>query len=283
MNIPFHSTHAGVEVPQLIYGTAWKKERTASLVEQALNAGFRGVDTACQPKHYNEPGVGEGLASAFSRGLKREEVFVQTKFTSLGGQDPERIPYDAEATLTDQVFQSFECSLTNLRVSWLDSLVLHSPPRRHRDLMAVWRAFESLHDQGLVRQLGVSNCYDEAVFTRLFEQATVKPAVLQNRFYRKSGYDRGLRDLCRRDQVVYQSFWTLTANPHLLASQPIKLAAERYTRSPEQVLFRALTQCGVAPLTGTTSAQHMAQDLDIFSFALEDKELAQITTLFEST
>ena len=206
MPTPHHTTHAGVEVPQLIYGTAWKKERTASLVEQALNAGFRGVDTACQPKHYNEPGVGEGLASALSGGLERQDIFVQTKFTSLGGQDPARIPYDAEAPLTDQVFQSFERSLANLRTIWLDSLVLHSPPRRHRDLMLVWRAFESLHGQGLVRQLGVSNCYDEAVFARLFAEAKVKPAVLQNRFYKRSGYDRGLREICRRDQVVYQSF-----------------------------------------------------------------------------
>ena len=70
--------------PYLIYGTAWKKEKTASLVTQAIHAGFRFIDTACQPKHYNENGVGLGIQTAInSLGLSREDIFIQTKFTSL--------------------------------------------------------------------------------------------------------------------------------------------------------------------------------------------------------
>ena len=70
--------------PYLLYGTAWKKDDTASLVSQALHAGFRFIDTACQPKHYNEAGVGLGIKTAIdSMGLSREDIFVQTKFTSL--------------------------------------------------------------------------------------------------------------------------------------------------------------------------------------------------------
>ena len=86
----------GVAMPRLIYGTAWKKERTAALVELALRQGFRGVDTACQPKHYNEEGVGGGLAAAFGAGLARSEIYVQTKFTPFAGQDPNDVPYDLE-------------------------------------------------------------------------------------------------------------------------------------------------------------------------------------------
>ena len=97
----------GVAMPRLIYGTAWKKERTAALVELALRQGFRGVDTACQPKHYNEEGVGEGLAAAFSAGLARSEIYVQTKFTPFAGQDPNDVPYDPKASLSRQVLQSF--------------------------------------------------------------------------------------------------------------------------------------------------------------------------------
>ena len=70
--------------PYLIYGTAWKKDKTASLVTQAIHAGFRFIDTACQPKHYNENGVGLGIQTAInSLGLSREDIFIQTKFTSL--------------------------------------------------------------------------------------------------------------------------------------------------------------------------------------------------------
>jgi diketogulonate reductase-like aldo/keto reductase len=123
---------AGIKMPKLIYGTAWKKERTAALVEQAVAAGFRGIDTACQPKHYHEAGVGEGIADCISRGLvTRPELYLQTKFTSLDGQDPQRIPYDPKVSLSDQVSQSFQVSLANLQTTYLDCLVLHSPMTVH--------------------------------------------------------------------------------------------------------------------------------------------------------
>jgi len=68
----------GTRIPRILYGTAWKKERTAALVERALLAGFRGIDTACQPKHYDEPGVGKGVAAAVHSGLRREQLYLQT-------------------------------------------------------------------------------------------------------------------------------------------------------------------------------------------------------------
>jgi predicted aldo/keto reductase-like oxidoreductase len=72
-----------VKMPGIIYGTAWKKDKTAELVEQAIRQGFRGIDTACQPKHYHEAGVGEGIAACISSGIiKREKIYLQTKFTS---------------------------------------------------------------------------------------------------------------------------------------------------------------------------------------------------------
>src|SRR3954470_9934204 len=84
----------GVRVPGLLYGTAWKEETTESLVFGALTAGFRGLDTANQRKHYDEAGVGRGLARALHGGIRRDELFIQTKFTHLAGQD-HRLPYDA--------------------------------------------------------------------------------------------------------------------------------------------------------------------------------------------
>lgn len=243
-------------------------------------AGFRGVDTACQPKHYNEPGVGEGLAAALNAGVRRDTLYVQTKFTPLRGQDPARLPYDPRAALPEQVAQSVNRSQANLPVGHLDALVLHSPLPTFADTMLVWRALEAAVDAGQIRQLGISNCYDAALFERLFEESRIKPAVLQNRFYADTGYDVRLRAFCADQGVAYQSFWTLTANPHLLESAPIQAACASHSKTAAQVLYRALTQLGVVPLIGTTSRQHMDEDLGIFSFTLAPAELAAIDALF---
>ena len=268
-----------MRMPGILYGTAWKKAQTESLVRQALAQGFRGIDTACQPKHYHEPGVGDAVAAAIAAGLKREELFLQTKFTSVGGQDPARIPYDPNASLAEQVAESFATSLRNLKTSYVDSLVLHSPMPQFEQTLEVWRAMEALVDDGRVREIGISNCYSLEVFENLHATSRIKPTVLQNRFYAETDYDSDLRHFCRRHDVIYQSFWTLTANPQLLADETFRLLSLKYQRTPAQLLFRYLTQNGVVPLTGTRSEAHMREDLDVFAFQLTETELKAITAL----
>lgn len=269
----------GVRMPKIIYGTAWKKEQTQALVEQALTLGFRGLDTACQPKHYDEAAVGSALAACLQNGLTRQDIYLQSKFTPFNGHDPRRVPYDPKARLAVQVAQSFATSLANLRTHYLDGLILHSPLKDERQLMEVWGAMEGLHADGVARQLGISNCYSLELLETLHKKAKVKPAVVQNRFYADTGYDREIRDFCRRHRMVYQSFWTLTANPQLLEHPEIGHLAEKYQRTPEQVLFRWLTQNSVTPLTGTSSAQHMREDLAIFDFKLEGEEFDAVDRL----
>jgi len=270
----------GVKMPRLIYGTAWKKERTASLVEQAVELGFRGIDTACQPKHYFEPGVGVALSVLCKRGCRREQLYIQSKFTPLNGHDPLQIPYDPKAKLTEQVAQSFQVSLKNLNTHYLDGLILHSPLAERDQLLEVWQRMERIFQEGGVRQLGISNCYSLESFRFLYDNAEVKPAILQNRFYTDTGYDKALREFCNRQGVIYQSFWTLTANPHILASGVIGSLSSRYQRTPAQIFFRYLSQIGILPLTGTTSAAHMLEDLAIFEFELSEDECLEIGELF---
>lgn len=267
---------AGVSMPGILYGTAWKKARTAGLVEQALALGFRGIDTACQPKHYHEAGVGEGLAASLRRGLARSRIYLQSKFTPVDGHDPARIPYDPAAPLADQVIQSCAVSLENLRTDYLDGLILHSPCATPEATREAWRAMESLVELGRVRQLGISNCYDPGMLRDLHDAAAIKPAILQNRFHAATGHDRVIRELCRERGIVYQSFWTLTANADLLAHPSVAQMASTHGRTPAQILFRFLTQIGVVPLTGTTSAEHMRDDLAIFEFQLSTAECAAL-------
>jgi diketogulonate reductase-like aldo/keto reductase len=269
----------GVRMPRIIYGTAWKKDCTAALVEQAIGLGFRGIDTACQPKHYNEAGVGDGVAACLHSGIDRSELYLQSKFTSLSGQDPMQVPYDPNASLSEQVAQSFQTSLKNLKATYLDCLVLHSPLANPQQTMEVWQAMEQIFHSGGVKQLGISNCYDPGQFELLYRNARIKPAVIQNRFYAETGYDRAIRDFCREHRVIYQSFWTLTANPHVLAHATLQALAAKYRRSAAQIFFRYLSQIDIIPLTGTTSESHMREDLAIFDFELTADECDAVERL----
>ena len=271
---------ASVNTPGIIYGTAWKKERTDRLVTKAIERGFRGLDTAGQPKHYNEAGVGAALSACLRQGLTRADLYVQTKFTSLSGQDPRQIPYDPSARLEEQVAQSFRSSLRNLQTDYVDCYILHSPMPNPTHTAVVWQAMEVVADAGGARGLGISNCYSVSVLEALHRSAKIKPAVVQNRFCADTGYDREIRAFCGQHALIYQSFWTLTANPHILAHRTVTTLAARYSRTPAQILFRYLTQSGVVPLTGTTSEAHMREDLAIFEWSLSAQECAAMAALF---
>ncbi len=273
-------SNAGIRIPRIIYGTAWKKTDTARLVALAIGEGFRGIDTACQPKHYDEAGVGAGVAACRSAELPRAQLYLQTKFTPADGQDPGRIPYDPHSPLPAQVAQSFAASLRNLQTDYLDCLILHSPLPTAQQTLEVWRACESLVDTRRVLQLGISNCYAAAELEHLWRKARIKPAVVQNRFYADTGYDREVRALCRQHRIVYQSFWTLTANPQVLAHATVTALAADHGRTPAQILFRYLTEIDVVPLTGTCTEKHMRDDLSIFEFELSAADRRSLDCLF---
>jgi len=265
LGVDGHSASKMIHKPHLVYGTAWKKEETARLVSDAVKAGFRFIDTACQPKHYNEAGVGNGwTAAAQELGLSRSDMWLQTKFTPTTGQDMNNLPYDPTLPVVDQARKSLEVSLKNLHTDYLDSWVLHSPLQSFEDTMAVWRVMEEAVDNGRVHQIGISNCYDMDVFRLLYQQARHKPAVLQNRFYADSNFDTKLRQFCSDRNVHYQSFWTLSANRKALATNETKKLAAAKGLTPQTYMYAFLMSLGyVTPLSGTTSPIHMAHDVAI--------------------
>ncbi|HEX4338843.1 MAG TPA: aldo/keto reductase [Polyangiaceae bacterium] len=267
----------GVAFPAFMYGTAWKEARTAELVALALTSGFRAIDTANQRRHYVEAGVGEAVSAS---GLRREELFLQTKFTHLAGQD-QRLPYDASAAPAEQVCQSFESSLEHLKTTYVDSYVLHGPSSRS-GLTAgdrqVWRAMEELQQAGKTRLVGVSNV-SLAQLEMLHADARVKPAFVQNRCYASMGWDAGVRAFCKKHGIVYQGFSLLTANGDVLKSVLVATIARRVQRTAEQVVFRFAHQLGMLPLTGTSSARHMTEDLAALDVELEDEEMSALETI----
>jgi diketogulonate reductase-like aldo/keto reductase len=263
----------GMPVPWLMYGTAWKEERTQALVAEALAAGFRAIDTANQRKHYFEAGVGAALAAS---GVAREELFLQTKFTPLDGQD-HRLPYDPAAELSTQVAQSFASSLEHLGVSRLDSYVLHGPTTAGwgDEDREIWAAMEELQRAGQTRLIGVSNV-SLGQLTLLCRNAQVAPAFVQNRCYARTGWDREVRAFCRDHSIVYQGFSLLTANQRFLASPAIVALAQRRGATVAQLVFAFARAASMLPLTGTTNAAHMREDLAAGALVLEQSEVALI-------
>jgi diketogulonate reductase-like aldo/keto reductase len=274
-----HTISAGsVRVPSLVYGTAWKEERTEALTRQALEAGFRGIDTANQRRHYHEAGAGAAIQWALSSGVvRRDELFVQTKFTSRGGQD-HRLPYDPDADEATQVRQSFASSLEHLHIHTIDSYVLHGPSRRFgladSDL-AVWSAMEEIHASGGARLLGASNV-DLEQLAQLCEWATTPPAFVQNRCFARDGWNADVRAFCRERGIVYQGFSLLTANLRELSHPAFRQLVARLRRPPAQVVFRFALQVGMQPLTGTTDPAHMQEDLGAYDFELSPDDVALI-------
>ena len=268
-------------IPAFMYGTAWKEERSLALTRLALQAGFRGIDTANQRKHYFEAGVGAALKDALRSGeVARSELFLQSKFTFLGGQD-DRLPYDRAAPIERQVAQSFESTLRNLGTDYLDSYVLHGPSSR-RGLEAAdwqaWRAMEALTNAGKVRFLGISNVSLEQL-QALSARAAVQPKFVQNRCYAKSGWDRALRAVCNAQGSVYQGFSLLTANRAELAGSDAQRIAQRLGRPIAQIVFRFCQLIGILPLTGTSQFEHMQLDLAASELELSATDVSALENL----
>lgn len=276
---------SGTRVPTFIYGTAWKEHRTADLVRHALAAGFRGIDTANQRRHYDEGLVGRALAEARAQDLvAREDLFLQTKFTFRAGQD-HRLPYSPTAPIQEQVRRSFDSSLEHLGVDAIDSYVLHAPSQRiglgQADIEA-WRAMESIHSIGKARWLGVSN-FTADQLEALIRVARVQPGFVQNRCYASAGWDAQVRAVCDREGIVYQAFSLLTANAAVLRGRLVDQVALRHHRTPAQVVFRFSLQVGMIPLTGTTDPNHMAEDLAIYDFELSPAEVRDLERVATNT
>ena len=175
-------------------------------------------------------------------------------------------------------------SLQNLRTDYIDSLVLHSPMNTMEDTLKVWKVFESFVTDGKVRQLGISNMYNFRDLRTLYQAATIKPSVLQNRFHDQTHYDVKLREICKAYGIKYQSFWTLTApaNRKTMSSTGWKSVAEEKGLTPQTLMYAYMMSLGHTPLDGSKNDDHMKEDIELMMrFQNGDEVLAtdEINTL----
>jgi len=267
--------------PDFLYGTAWKEDRTAALTELAIRSGFRAIDTANQRRHYFEAAVGQGLAATYAAGIvTRADLFLQTKFTYQAGQD-HRLPYDPAATLSLQVAQSMASSLEHLGTDHVDSFVLHGPASHSHwttEDFETWQAMIKERDAGRTRLLGVSNI-SLAQLRQMARAHAEPPAFVQNRCYASRGWDREVRAFCRERNIIYQGFSLLTANKQALGHPTVAALAAQKNATPAQIVFAFARQVGMLPLTGTSSADHMRQDLESRSLELPPDALNAIEAI----
>lgn len=205
MNIKQNDTST---TPPILYGTAWKEDDTKRLVLQALNSGFRGIDTANQRRHYFEEAVGDAIDQFLTTSQKtRSDLFLQTKFTSVHGQD-HRKPYDEFDSLTNQVKQSFASSLEHLQTDYIDAYILHGPSLSHGIIDAdleIWQAMEELVCSRKVKFLGISNVNMVQV-EELYRKVSIKPSFIQNRCFAITQWDQDVRTFSQKTRLSIKDF-----------------------------------------------------------------------------
>jgi 2,5-diketo-D-gluconate reductase A len=262
--VPSVPLHNGVAIPQLGLGTArLPDEETRRIVGEALDVGYRFVDTAAS--YENERGVGQGIADS---GLPREQVFVSTK---LRGRDQ---GYDsAKRALRD--------SLGRLGLEYVDLYLIHWPLPRLDRYVESWLAMEELLAEGLTRAIGVSNFLPEHL-DRLAAASSTVPAVNQIECHPRDPQLEQRADDARRG-IVTES-WSPLANGGELLREPVLAGiGERHGRTPAQVVLRWHVQQGLVTFPKASSRGRLVENLDVFGFALTDEDLAGIATLADGT
>jgi diketogulonate reductase-like aldo/keto reductase len=269
-------------VPSMLYGTAWMEGGTSRLCTAAIEAGFRGIDTANQVAHYDEAAVGEAIERALDAEAElRSQLFLQTKFTHPHHHRGRSLPYRIDAEPSIQVRDSLASSLRHLRTEHVDSFLLHCPvgPGRLEAVdREVWAAIAALGRTPEVGLIGVSNVLP-AQLEELCDLAM--PDVVQNRFQLGHHGDIEVRKLCRERGIVYQGFSIIAINRAALDSAPVRRVSAASARPPVQVLVRFAMQKGVIPVIGSTSRAHMEDVLAAVEFDLDPHQMDLLTSLDE--
>jgi 2,5-diketo-D-gluconate reductase A len=261
MTIPSLQLNDGRSMPQIGLGTATLKDDTvAPVVVSAIQAGYRHIDTAY--RYGNQRGVGKGIRDS---GIGREELFVTTKL-------------DGEFQGGDRAVAGLDECLRQLGLEYVDLLLIHWPLPQRGEYISTWRTFEQLAAAGKARSIGVSN-FKPAHLERLLAEATIRPVAnqiqLSPRITRADHVDYD-----RAHAIATVAWSPLGGQAGSLRSEPtLATIGAKYGKSPAQVVLRWDIERGVATIPRSSSAERLAQNLDIFDFALTADEVAAISAL----
>jgi len=259
MTVPRISLHDGVEIPQLGFGVFQvPPEETQDVVELALDAGYRHIDTAAA--YRNEQGVGAALDTA---DLPREDVFVTTKlWNSQQGYD--------------SALAAFEASLGRLGFDYVDLYLIHWPVPTEDRFVETWRAFESIHDEGRARTIGVSNFRVEDL-ERLEAETETLPTVNQIELHPR--FQQAELRAWHAEHGVATEAWSPLAQGDLLDEATIVRVAERHGKTPAQAILRWHLQLGNVVIPKSVTPERIRENIEIFDFELSDEDMDAIGQL----
>jgi 2,5-diketo-D-gluconate reductase A len=257
--VPTVALHDGIEIPQLGFGVFLvPPEDTREVVEEALRAGYRHIDTAAA--YGNERGVGEAIAAS---GLAREEVFITTKL------------WNASQGF-DSTLVAFEKSLGRLKMDYVDLYLIHWPVPSRDLYLETWGAFEQIYEEGTARTIGVSNFRIEDL-ERLEREAHRRPTVNQIELHPRL-QQRELRDWHTERQIATES-WSPLAKGELLSDATIGEVAARYGKTPAQVILRWHLQLGNVVIPKSVTPERIRDNIEIFDFELDNGDMQAIERL----
>ncbi len=257
---PTVTLNNGSTMPQLGFGVFQvPNEETADAVSAAFAAGYRAIDTAAM--YGNEEGVAKAIADA---GIPREDLFITTKLNNNGHG-------------YDDALRAFETSRTRLGLEYVDLYLIHWPLPAKDRYVDTWRAFEKLHSDGLARSIGVSN-FQPAHLQRLFDETDVVPAVNQVELHPYLTQD-AVRAFDAEHGIATEAWSPIAKGGELLSDPAITSLAEKYGKTPAQVVIRWHLQLGNVVIPKSVTPARIKENIDVFDFELADDDVTSITEL----
>ena len=257
--IPTVTLHDGVEMPELGFGVFQvPPDETQRVVEEALAAGYRHIDTAAA--YRNEKGVGAAIAAS---GIPREEVFVTTKLWN-------------EQQGFDSALEAFGKSLGRLGMDRVDLYLIHWPAPDRNRFVETWKAFERIREDGQARTIGVSNFRIEDL-ERLGRETDTVPTVNQIELHPRF-HQVELRAWHEEHGIATEA-WSPLGQGAPLGEAAIVAIAERHGRTPAQAVLRWHLQLGNVAIPKTVTPARMRENIEVFDFELDEDEMAAIAGL----
>ena len=257
---PTITLNSGTAMPQLGFGVfKVPDDETAAAVSAAFEAGYRAIDTAAM--YRNEGGVGKAIADS---GIARDELFITTKLNNDGHG-------------TDAALRAFEVSRTRLGLDYVDLYLIHWPLPAQDRYVQTWQAFEKLKRDGLARAIGVSN-FKPAHLQRLFDETDVVPALNQVELHPYLTQDV-LRAFDAQHGIATEAWSPIARGGDLLSDPAITALAEKYSKTPAQIVIRWHLQLGNVVIPKSVALSRIAENFDVFDFELAEDDVTSISAL----
>jgi len=260
MSSPTILLNNGKTIPQIGFGTSPLNDKeVAPLVVAAIEAGYRHIDTAY--RYNNEKGVGQGIRDS---GIERESLFVTTKL-------------DGQFQGDDRAIGGLDESLQRLGLDYVDLLLIHWPLPQRNEYISTWKTFEKLVAAGKARSIGLSNFKPDHI-DRLLSEASIRPTI--NQIQLNPRVTRPEQCAYNTKQGILTEAWSpLGAGSDLLENPTLEAIGAKYNKTPGQVVLRWHIELGIVAIPRSANPRRIAQNINIFDFALTSDEIAAISAL----